>query len=213
MIKENSCIKIEYSGYTKENKILFDTTNAETAKKAGIYNEKIEYGPTTIIVGKGLVVRGLDESFIGKKEGDSYKIEVPANKAFGIKNNKLLKLIPSSYFRKNNIEPYTGLPVYIDNVPGVVRAASPGRVIVDFNHPLSSKELVYEVKIVKELTDDEEIAKTMVKQFFGEKATSSIKNGKIEVKTDKEVPKALQEAFNKTLKEILKKEHSISFVS
>lgn len=213
MIKENSCIKIEYSGYTKENKILFDTTNMESAKKAGIYNEKVEYGPAIIIVGKGLVVKGLDESFIGKKEGDSYKIDVPAEKAFGIKNNKLLKLIPSSYFRKNNIEPYMGLPVYIDNVPGIVRTTSPGRVIVDFNHPLSSKDLIYEVKIVKELVDDEDIVKTMAAQFFTEKAGITVKSGKIEVKTEKEVPKAMQDAFNKTLKEILKKEHTISFVS
>ncbi|VVB74319.1 Putative FKBP-type peptidyl-prolyl cis-trans isomerase [Candidatus Tiddalikarchaeum anstoanum] len=213
MIKENSCIKIDYTGYIKDDRRIFDTTVASEAKKGEVYSDKIDYSPAIIIVGKGLVVKGLDESFIGKKEGESYTLELSHEKAFGTKNNKLLRLIPSTYFRKNNIEPFPGMQVYIDNVPGTVRTVSPGRVIVDFNHPLAGKDVIYNVKIVKEIVDDLEIAKFLTESFFGAKnAEITIKNNIVEVKTKKEIPKTLEDAFTKTLKETLKKEYSIKFV-
>ena len=43
--------------------------------------------------------------------------------------------------------------VNIDNTMGVIRSVSGGRVIVDFNHPLSSKSVHYDVEIIKIVED------------------------------------------------------------
>ena len=37
----------------------------------------------------------------------------------------------------------------LDNMTGIIKSATGGRVIVDFNHPLSSKDLAYNVKVNK----------------------------------------------------------------
>ena len=46
-------------------------------------------------------------------------------------------------FKKQNIIPYLGLQVNIDGILGIIRTVTPGRAIIDFNHPLSGKNLIY----------------------------------------------------------------------
>ncbi|EFK97351.1 peptidylprolyl isomerase FKBP-type, partial [sediment metagenome] len=48
---------------------------------------------------------------------------------------------------KDSIRPMPGLPVNIDGMYGIIRTVAGGRVIVDFNHPLSGKEIVYNSKL------------------------------------------------------------------
>ena len=45
---------------------------------------------------------------------------------------------------------------------GIVRSVSGGRVIVDFNHPLSSKDVHYDVEVLKIVTDK----KDQIQAFF-----------------------------------------------
>ncbi|MFS6939009.1 hypothetical protein ACDX33_11095, partial [Neisseria animaloris] len=70
-----------------------------------------------------------------------------AEEAFGKRQVNLIKLVPTNIFTKQNMTPVPGLHVNLDGIYGVIRSVSGGRTIVDFNHPLSSHDLVYEVDI------------------------------------------------------------------
>src|SRR3989344_3461307 len=83
----------------------------------------------------------------------------------GKKYPKLLQLISMSQFRKQKINPYPGLPVNIDNLMGVVRTISPGRVIVDFNHPLAGKHILYKIKILMKVEDLKEKADSIISRY------------------------------------------------
>jgi FKBP-type peptidyl-prolyl cis-trans isomerase 2 len=65
-------------------------------------------------------------------------------------------LIPKTKFHNDEIEPFVGLEVSIDDARGMVRAVSGGRIIVDFNHPLAGHKLHYDVNILRIITDDKE---------------------------------------------------------
>ena len=88
-------------------------------------------------------------------------IEISPDKAFGERNQKLIRLIPISEFRKHDTKPKPGMIFNADNMRGRVLTVSGGRVEVDFNHPLAGKTLIYDVEIVSKIEDTEEKIKAI----------------------------------------------------
>jgi FKBP-type peptidyl-prolyl cis-trans isomerase 2 len=151
-IKKGDFIEVEYTGKTEGQ--VFDSTSEAVAKEAGL-NPKATYKPAIICIGEGQLLKGLDEFLEGKELG-KHTVTVPPEKAFGKKDAKLLKLIPASKFKAAKIQPFVGMEVNVDNHYGVVRSISGGRITVDFNHPLASKELTYEVEVKRMVEKPEE---------------------------------------------------------
>ena len=155
VIKKQDFVEIEYTGKLKDDDFVFDTTDEKIAKDNEVYNPDHQYGPIKIMIGGNQVLPGLDRFMEGKEPGE-YTINLSPQEGFGKKNAQLLKLIPKKVFTKQQINPMPGLPVNIDGANGMVKTVSGGRCMVDFNHPLSGKELVYNVKINKIVTDEKE---------------------------------------------------------
>jgi len=205
-IKKGDFIEIEYTGKIKESNIIFDTTDEETAKQNNIYNENYRYGPITICLGESQVLKGIDTQLEGKNLG-IYTFDVAAEEAFGKKNAKLLKMVPSSVFKKQKIVPYPGLQVNMDGILGIVKTVTGGRTIVDFNHPLASRDLVYEIKINKIVTDDKEKIKSYVQLQLNQKGIDvELENGKTKVTLSQNVPKELTDNLSSKLKELTGKD-------
>ncbi|MBW2965790.1 peptidylprolyl isomerase [Candidatus Woesearchaeota archaeon] len=212
IIKKRDFVEVEYTGKTKEDNIIFDTTDEKTAKENNFHSQGMEYGPVAVCVGEGQILKGLDEEVEGKEIGKEYTIELSPEKAFGKKDVKLIKMIPISAFKKQNIEPQPGLQVNIDGVLGLIRRVGGGRCLVDFNHPLSGKEVVYTLKINKIVTDDKEKIKSYLKLALHLKAEVEIKENTAEIKIKKEIPKEIQENISKKLVELVTSIKKINFV-
>jgi len=153
-LKKGDFIEINYIAKTDDNKI-FDLTDEKVAKERGIYNKKAKYGPIIICLGYRDIIPGLDEELIGKDIG-KYDFKIPPEKGFGKKDTKLIRLVPTSLFTKENIKPFPGLVLNMDNMIARIISVTGGRTMVDFNHPLSGKELEYEVEINRRITDTKE---------------------------------------------------------
>jgi len=152
-IEKGQFIELDYTGKLEDGTV-FDTTSKAVAEKAGL-NPKAQYKPAIICIGEAQLLPGLDEFLLSKGLG-KHTCELPAEKAFGKKDAKLLKLIPLSKFKKAKIEPFPGLEVNIDNHYGIVRSVSGGRVTVDFNHPLAGKDLTYDLDAKRVVEDKAE---------------------------------------------------------
>ena len=203
-IKEKDFIELEYTGKLKEENLVFDTTSEEVAKANDIFEEKAEYKPIVVCVGQGQVIKGLDKSLIGKETEKDYTVEVSAEEAYGKKNIKLIQLISTSKFRKQNIQPMPGLQVNIDGTMGVIKTVSGGRTLVDFNHPLAGKDLTYNIKINKVVTDDKEKINSILKLHLGvADAEIKVENKKATIETKQEIPKEIHEELKKKIKELL----------
>jgi len=155
VIKKQDFVEIEYTGKLKDDDFVFDTTDAKIAKDSEVYNPDHQYGPIKVMIGGNQVLPGLDRFMEGKEPGE-YTVNLSPQEGFGKKKAQLLKLIPKKIFTKQQINPMPGLPVNIDGANGMIKTVSGGRCMVDFNHPLSGKELVYNVKINKIVTDEKE---------------------------------------------------------
>lgn len=204
-IKKGDFVEVEYIGKVKEDNFVFDTTSEKVAKEKGIHNAYAQYGPTIVCIGEHQLLKGLDENLIGKEIGKEYTIDLAPEQAFGKKSAQLLKLIPLNAFKKGNTRPEVGMQVDIDGNIGTVKTVSGGRVVVDFNHPLSSKELIYTIKINKIVTDDAEKIKSMIS------LTLNLKKDKIDVKAEKgkatitmiKLPDVFKKEFEKKIKELV----------
>lgn len=148
-IKKGDLVYIDFIGKIKETGEVFDTTIEDEAKKAGIFDENQIYEPMLVAVGKLWVVEGLDEALVGKEEHQEFEVEVSPEKGFGERDAKKVvlytrrKLIESGI--KEELRP--GMVVTINGLPAIVRVASGGRYLLDFNPPLAGKTLIYKISI------------------------------------------------------------------
>ena len=64
--------------------------------------------------------------------------------------------MPISAFKEQNMQPQPGLQIEVDGQIGIISKVSGGRIIVNFNHPLAGREVVYTFKINKKILDQKE---------------------------------------------------------
>jgi FKBP-type peptidyl-prolyl cis-trans isomerase SlyD len=201
-IKKGDFIEIDYVGRLQGDGKIFDLTSEAVAKKEGLYHDHQQYGPQIICVGEGGVVKGLDAFLIGKQMG-THTLSLTPDDAFGKKNAKLIKIIPISAFKKQQMRPFPGLQVNIDGYMGIIKTVSGGRVIVDFNHPLASKDLIYEIEIISVVTDlNKKIKSTLDLIQKDAKFTLNENNLVININLDAKQHNQLKEEIKKRIPEI-----------
>ncbi|MEM4282685.1 MAG: peptidylprolyl isomerase [Candidatus Woesearchaeota archaeon] len=201
-IRKKDFIEIEFTGKLKEDGSVFDTTNEAIAHSSGIYSPNASYGPLIICIGQKQILPGLEARIEGKEPG-SYTIELKPEEAFGTKDPKLLQLIPLKKFLQQGIRPIAGLQINIDGAVGTVRAVSGGRCVVDFNHPLAGKGVVYEVKINRIVSDKKEQLSSLLKMFGEKEAEVVIEGEKAIIKLKKELPELFREKLKEMSKELV----------
>jgi FKBP-type peptidyl-prolyl cis-trans isomerase 2 len=165
ILKEGDFIEVEYTGSVGEQ--VFDTTNKEVAEEKGLHNPNTKYGSMVICLGRGHLLKGLDEFLIGKEDKKEYDVKLQPDDAFGKKNAQLIQMVPKAKFTKDNINPQPGMQLNIDNQLAVVRQVSGGRIMVDFNHPLAGREVDYKINILKVVEDKETQVKAVVRVELG----------------------------------------------
>ncbi len=210
MICKGDFVEIDYVGVVKETNEIFDLTDAAVAKEKNIFDEKAAYGPVVICVGENTIVKGVDDFLVGK-DCKQYVVELQPEQAFGKKDAKLMKILPLSTFIKKNVKPFPGLQLNFDSYLGTVRTVSGGRVIVDFNHPLAGRTVVYEIKVRKILTDDHEKLKQLLKSLFRKDVSSSLQKDKAIVELD--IPQNLREPLTKKVLQLIPSIKQVEFMA
>jgi len=166
-MKSGDFVYIEYTAKVSDSGEIFDTTKEDVAKKEGIFNERIKYGPLPIIIDAGFTIAGLNDAIKEMNVGEKKKVSIPPEKAFGERNEELVRLIPEARFKEQGVDVIPGSYVMVNNLRGKIISVEGGRVKVDFNHPLAGKTLEYDVEIVRKIEDKEEKVKAIVNYFTG----------------------------------------------
>jgi|WetSurMetagenome_2_1015567.scaffolds.fasta_scaffold192519_2 FKBP-type peptidyl-prolyl cis-trans isomerase 2 len=197
MIAKNDFIELEFTGRVKDGEI-FDTNIKSEAKKI---NLDLESRPLIICIGQNMILPALDEFLIGKDLG-KFSLELAPEKAFGMRNRSLIKTMPIKLFLEKKIYPQPGMTFEFDNLLGKISAVSGGRVIVDFNHPLSNKTIIYELNVKRKLDDSKEKVDALFFFLFRRKFEFKIEDKKLVVSVEEKL-KPLLEMFKPQMKEIL----------
>ena len=212
-IKKNDFIEIEYTATVKETGEVFDTTSEKVATDNNIYQEGQKFGAAVVCVGHDHVLKGLDEELIGKEPGKEHEVSLSAENAFGKKSAKLVQLIATNKFVKEGITPHPGLQVNVDGMFGIVKTVAGGRTMVDFNHPLSGKDVVYKVKVNKLVTDTLEKAQGLLALQFGkENVNVELKDTELTIKSNLGLTEEYEKKFSDMLHELIPEIKKVDFI-
>lgn len=109
--------------------------------------------PSTIKLGEGDALPGLEEALAGMKAGQEKSGTLPPEKAFGERDPKEVQRVPLSKFGDLARQLKVGGEVegFKDGKPSAGRILEIGKedVLLDFNHPLAGKTLSYKLEVLK----------------------------------------------------------------
>lgn len=165
-IKKGDFVLISYVAKVKEDDKVISTNIKDEAKKANLFEEDRVYEPELVIVGEGWVLKGLDEELEKFEVGEEKVVEIPPEKAFGGRDPKKVRVVPARELSTRGIIPRVNAEVELNGKRAIIRSVGGGRVVLDFNHPLAGKTIVYKVKVVKKLETLEEKALELVHRWI-----------------------------------------------
>ena len=138
-VKKGEWIKVEYIG-TFDDGTVFDST------------EQNEGLPLKFQVGEGQLIKGFDNSVIGKELGEEYTIKLKPSEAYGEYVEGLTQKTPKDQFPKGP-EPQPGMMLMVMGSQGQmlasIKSIEEDDVIIDLNHPMAGKVLNFKIKIVE----------------------------------------------------------------
>lgn len=189
VFKDGDFLEVEYNAWTAVDNGLISTTDEKKAKDANIYDEHTRYGPVLVVLGSNSVIKGLDRSLRSMGINETKKMNFKPDEAFGERMPDLVRIMPIAEFRKRDIDPYPGLQVNIDNATATVKSVNSGRVTIDLNHPYAGQEIVYEIKITRQLTSERDRVKALGRTYNVEPTDAEVKEKTLYIKFDKDVKK------------------------
>ncbi|WP_331344269.1 peptidylprolyl isomerase [Cellvibrio sp. UBA7661] len=118
-----------------------------------IVDSNFERDPATFTVGDGNLLPGFEKALFGMLEGEHKTVVIKPEDGFGQRNPNNIQEIARSQFSPD-LELSEGLMLSFADaqkteLPGVVQRFDDEVVVVDFNHPLAGRDILFEVAIIK----------------------------------------------------------------
>jgi len=137
-VKNGDTVKVHYHGRLTDG-TTFDTSEGR--------------GPLEFEVGAQQVIKGFDEGVLGMAIGDKKTIHIPAEDAYGTSSQERMIEFPRNQFPPD-MTPEIGMQLNLRNQDGhdfpvVIAEIREDVVVLDANHPLAGKDLVFDVELVE----------------------------------------------------------------
>ena len=109
--------------------------------------------PLAFTVGAGQMIKGFDEAIPGMSVGDKKTVNINPENAYGEKNPDAIIEFPKSNIPAD-MKLETGMKLQLQNeagqpIPVVVTEIKDEIIILDANHELAGKELVFDIELVE----------------------------------------------------------------
>lgn len=109
--------------------------------------------PLAFTVGAGQMIKGFDDAIPGMEVGEKKTVNIPAKDAYGEKNPEaIIEFAKSNIPAGMEIEP--GMKLQLQNqeghpIPVVVTEVKDDVIVLDANHELAGRELVFDIELVE----------------------------------------------------------------
>lgn len=136
--KPGDTVRIHYTG-TLADGSTFDTSAGRD--------------PLEFTLGAGQVIPGFDKAVTGMSVGDSQKVEIPCDEAYGehdpnglqsFPREKVPENIPLDIGTRLQLSSPQGQPIMVS-----VHDVTDEEVILDANHPLAGQDLTFQIELVE----------------------------------------------------------------
>ena len=136
-VKAGDTVRIHYTG-TLTTGETFDSSDGRD--------------PLEFVVGSGQIIPGLDKAIPGMTIGDKKTVEVPCAEAYGETREEARQAIPRAEI-PDHIPTEIGTQLQMQAptgqiVPVTIVEANEAEIVLDANHPLAGKDLVFAIELV-----------------------------------------------------------------
>lgn len=137
-VKKGDKVKVHYHG---------KLTSGET------FDSSAGRDPLEFEVGGGMVIKGFDDGVTGMTIGEKKTITIPFDEAYGPRNPEMVIEMPKERFPED-MELAVGMPLMMSDQQGQqfqveVAEIKDVVVVLDANHPLAGKDLVFDLELVE----------------------------------------------------------------
>ncbi len=148
VIKEGDHVLVDYTGRLEDGTI-FDTSVEDVAIEAGVHNPGRVYQPRGFKIGAGQMIKGFESGVVGMAVGEEKTLTLPPGDAYGSHSEDMVQTVPIKELRAAGITPVIGekLTTSYGQV-GTMTEITNTSVVIDFNHRLAGKTLIFDVRIV-----------------------------------------------------------------
>jgi len=138
-IKKGNMVTLDYEGRFEDGEV-FDSS------KHGDHSH-----PLTFKVGEGQVIQGFDKAVIGMDIEQEKEFSIPPEEAYGMPDERLFQEIPRQAL-PSDPQPEKGMTLVMrtpqGDLPVMISEVKEDSVILNLNHPLAGKTLIFKIKIL-----------------------------------------------------------------
>ena len=136
--KAGDSVKVHYTGKLTDGTV-FDSSEGKD--------------PLEFEIGAGMMIKGFDAAVEGMEVGDKVTKEIEADEAYGQARQDLVFDVPKSNLPED-LKPEVGQQLAMtqpngQQVPVTVAKVEDEKVIIDANHQLAGKDLVFDIELVE----------------------------------------------------------------
>jgi len=136
MVKSGATVSLEYTLTAEDGKVIESNKGKE---------------PLRYVDGRSQIIPGLERALVGMKPGTEKKVTVKPEEAYGQVDPKAYREVPKESVPEDSHK--AGATLFAKNAEGEmfpvrVKEVKDKTVVIDMNHPLAGKTLVFDVKIL-----------------------------------------------------------------
>lgn len=137
-VKENDTVRVHYTGKLKDGQV---------------FDSSLEREPLEFTMGKGQLIPGFEKGLVDMKVNEKKTINIPSEEAYGAPREELVQEVKKSQLPED-IKPEVGMGLVSKSPDGqemnlVVAEVKDDSIVVDGNHPLAGKDLVFDLEVVE----------------------------------------------------------------
>ncbi len=137
-VKDQNTVKVHYTGKLKDGQV-FDSSDGR---------EPLEFK-----VGAGNMIQGFEKGVLDMDLNEEKTIEIPFAEAYGPVNNDLVQKIGKDKLPPD-LNPTVGMKLMSKTesgheIPIMVTEIGDDYIIIDANHELAGKDLIFDIKVVE----------------------------------------------------------------
>ena len=136
--KENDKVKVHYTGKLKDGQV---------------FDSSLEREPLEVTIGQGMLIPGFENAIIGMEPNEKKTIEISKDEAYGDVQKELFHEVKKEQLPPD-MKPEVGMRLSSRSNDGqehsfTVTEVKEDSIIVDGNHPLAGRDLIFEVELLE----------------------------------------------------------------
>jgi peptidylprolyl isomerase len=146
MITQGSTVEVHYTGRFPNDDQSFDSSEGRD--------------PLQFQIGSGQIIPGFEKAIIGKNVGDKVQVTISPEEGYGELREDLFVQVPLDKLpgdvevgQELQADSGNGQPVRV-----IVESVNENHVVINANHPLAGRELLFDIEVVSVKNETQTIA-------------------------------------------------------